>query len=127
MKNTKNFDFNFEQNINGKIESGKCVIKYPKKIFCEYAKSDDKILVSDGKYLVVKTRSSYYQYPLKKTPLNLILDKKILIEKIYQLNNRTIDGNLINARILLGLTYYNGGNWDQALEIYKNIRIFHEV
>ena len=99
LRNTENFDFKFEQNINGKIENGICTIKYPKKIFCEYAKSNNKILVSDGRYLVVKTRSSYYQYPLKKTPLNLILDKNFLINKIYQLNERVIDGNLINYTI----------------------------
>ena len=28
--------FNFEQNINGKVENGDCIIKYPKKIFCKY-------------------------------------------------------------------------------------------
>ena len=41
LKNTKNFDFKFEQNINGKIENGNCTIKYPKKIFCEYARSNN--------------------------------------------------------------------------------------
>ena len=30
---------------------------------------------------------NYYRYPLKKTPLNLILDKKFIISKIYQLKN----------------------------------------
>ena len=46
LKNTKNLDFNFEQNINGKIENGNCTIEYPKKIFCKYAKSNNKILTS---------------------------------------------------------------------------------
>ena len=45
LKNIKNLDFKFEQNINGKIENGNCTIKYPKKIFCEYARSNNKILV----------------------------------------------------------------------------------
>ena len=72
LKNTQNLDFNFEQNINGKIENGNCTIEYPKKIFCEYAKSNNKILVSNGKSLVIKTITSYYRYPLDKTPLNLI-------------------------------------------------------
>ena len=45
LKDTKNFDFKFEQNINGKIENGNCTIEYPKKIFCEYARSNNKILV----------------------------------------------------------------------------------
>ena len=33
FKEIKNFSFNFEQNINGKIENGICTIEYPKK-FC---------------------------------------------------------------------------------------------
>ena len=35
LKNTKNISFNFEQNINGEIETGNCVLEYPKKIFCK--------------------------------------------------------------------------------------------
>ena len=63
LKNINNLNFKFEQNINGKIENGKCTIKYPKKIFCEYSKSNNKILVSNGRSLVVKTKASYYRYP----------------------------------------------------------------
>ena len=36
LENIQNLSFNFEQNINGKIENGKCKLEYPKKIFCEY-------------------------------------------------------------------------------------------
>ena len=99
LNNIKNFEFKFEQNINGKIENGNCTIKYPKKIFCEYTNSNKKILVSNGKSLVIKTISSYYRYPLEKTPLNVILDKNILINKIKSLKERTIDNNLINFTI----------------------------
>tara|TARA_B100000900_G_scaffold411486_2_gene431259 strand:- start:66 stop:614 length:549 start_codon:yes stop_codon:yes gene_type:complete len=99
LKNTKNLDFNFEQNINGKTEFGNCTIEYPKKIFCEYSKSNNKILVSNGKSLVIKTRTSYYRYPLDKTPLNLILDKNFLINKISNLEERLIDDSLINYSI----------------------------
>ena len=35
LVNTKNLSFNFEQNINGKVQSGNCIIEYPKKIFCK--------------------------------------------------------------------------------------------
>ena len=100
LKNTKNLDFKFEQNVNGKIENGNCTIEYPKKIFCEYARSNNKILVSNGRSLVIKTISSYYRYPLEKTPLNIILDKNILINKIESLKERTVDNNLINFTIL---------------------------
>ena len=100
LKNTNNLDFKFEQNINGKIENGNCTIEYPKKIFCEYARSNNKVLVSNGKSLVIKTRTSYYRYPLEKTPLNLILDKNFLINKILNIEERIIDENLVNFTIL---------------------------
>ena len=100
LKNTNNLDFRFEQNINGKIENGNCTIEYPKKIFCKYARSNNKIMVSNGKSLVIKTRTSYYSYPLDKTPLNIILDKKFLINKINDLKERVVDDNLINFTIL---------------------------
>jgi len=99
LNNTKNLDFKFEQNINGKIENGHCTIKYPKKIFCEYAISS-KILVSNGKSLVIKTRTGYYRYPIEKTPLNLILDKSYLISKIYNIKERIVNDNFINYTIL---------------------------
>ena len=99
LKNIKSINFNFEQNINGKIENGNCTIEYPKKIFCAYARSNNKILVSNGKSLVIKTISSYYRYPLKKTPLNFILDKDFLIKKIDVLKERIIDESFINYTI----------------------------
>ena len=131
LKNTNNLDFNFEQNINGKIENGNCTIEYPKKIFCEYSKSKNKILVSNGKSLVIKTRVSYYRYPLEKTPLNLILDKDYLIDKIFDLEERIIDNNLINYKILdndneISLFFdkntYNLIGW-QNRDIYQNFNI----
>ena len=99
LKNTTNLDFKFEQNINGKIENGNCTIKYPKKIFCEYARSNNKILVSNGKSLVIKTRVSYYRYPLNETPLNFILDKDFLIKKINILEERIVNKSYINYTI----------------------------
>jgi len=99
FKKVENLKFKFEQNINGKIESGICTIKYPKKIYCKYFKNK-KILVSNGKSLVIKTETSFYRYSLKKTPLNLILDKNFLIKKINVLEGNIIDDNLINFTIL---------------------------
>ena len=78
LEETDNFSFDFEQNISGKMEKGNCTIQYPKKIYCEYDLSNKKILVSNGKSLVIKSKTSYYLYPLKDTPLNLILNKDFL-------------------------------------------------
>ena len=131
LNNTKNLDFNFEQNINGKIENGNCTIEYPKKIFCEYSKSNNKILVSNGKSLVVKTITSYYRYPIDKTPLNFILDKNFLINKINILEERIVDGSLINYTIRendveINL-FFNNENYDlmgwQNTDVYQNFNI----
>ena len=94
LKSTKNISFNFEQNINGKIETGNCVLEYPKKIFCKYTSKNNKILVSNGKSLVIKTsKTSYYHYPLDRTPLNLILDKEFLLNEILLLKERSLNEN----------------------------------
>ena len=131
MKNRKNINFEFEQNINSKIEKGNCIIEYPKKIFCEYAGSNDKILVSNGKSLVIKTRVSYYRYPLDKTPLNLILDKNFLINKIYALRERVVDESFINytikeneneINIFFDNKTFNLIGW-QTRDMYQNINI----
>ena len=100
LQRTENLNFKFEQNINGKIENGYCTIQYPKKIFCNYVKNNDKTLISNGKSLVIKTKSSFYRYPLNKTPLNLILDKKFLIKKINNSNEKIIDNSYINYSII---------------------------
>jgi outer membrane lipoprotein-sorting protein len=131
LENTKNINFQFEQNINGKIEYGNCTIEYPRKIFCEYSKSNNKILVSNGKSLVIKTRTSYYRYPLKKTQLNLILDKNFLINKIYSLKERIVDNSYINYIIInknseISVFFdnktFNLIGW-QTKDIYQNINI----
>ena len=54
LKKINNISFNFEQTINKKKETGNCIIEYPKKIFCAYDNKIKKIIVSDGKSLVVK-------------------------------------------------------------------------
>ena len=131
LRDTDNLDFKFEQNINGKIENGNCTIQYPKKIFCEYARSNNKILVSNGKSLVIKTRTSYYRYPLEKTPLNLILDKNYLISKIFELEERIVDKSLINftiqekdneINIFFDDQTYDLVGW-QNTDIYQNFNI----
>ena len=131
LKNTYNLDFKFEQNINGKIENGNCIIEYPKKIFCEYLTSNNKVLISNGKSLVIKTRTSYYRYPLEDTPLNLILDKTYLISKIHDLKERIVDKSLINftiqekdkeINIFFDNQSYDLIGW-QNTDIYQNFNV----
>ena len=130
LQNTVSLNFQFEQNINGKVENGNCIIKYPKKIYCKYQKKN-KILVSNGKSLVIKTEVSFYRYPLNKTPLNLILDKNFLIEKIVNLKEKILDKTYINFEILendseINIFFdnktFNLVGW-QTKDIYQNINV----
>tara|TARA_B100000029_G_scaffold386724_1_gene382605 strand:- start:187 stop:747 length:561 start_codon:yes stop_codon:yes gene_type:complete len=100
--NINNLSFSFKQTIGTKEEDGDCIIKYPKKIFCSYNNKNKKIMVSNGKSLAIKNQTSnqYYLYPLKKTPLELILDKNFLIDQIKKLESRIIDDKYINFKIL---------------------------
>ena len=130
LQNTENLTFNFEQNINGKIEIGNCTIKYPKKIYCRYQKNN-KILVSNGKSLVIKTITSFYRYPLNKTPLDLILDKNFLIEKINNLKEKILDKTNISftikennneINIFFDNKTFNLIGW-QTKDIYQNLNV----
>ena len=127
----KNISFDFEQNINGKIENGNCIIEYPKKIYCNYNLSNQKILVSNGKSLVIKTLSGYYFYPLEKTPLDTILNKEYLLKKIKNLNQRDAGNDFINfnfeeneneINLFFDKKTYNLVGW-QTVDIYQNVSI----
>ena len=132
LKRINNLSFDFEQNVNGKIENGNCIIEYPKKIFCNYDNMNNKLLVSNGKSLVIKTKSwSYYRYSINRTPLNYILDKNFLINEIKNLKGRIVDDKFINFKILkdeneinifFDIDNFNLIGW-QTLDIYQNLRI----
>ena len=102
LKKTNSLSFNFNQTIEEKNENGNCVIKYPKKIYCEYNNVNKKIIVSNGKSLVIKNRNSgtYYRYPLAKTPLVYLLDKNYLIKKVNTLKSRDIENKYLNFTII---------------------------
>ena len=131
FQNIENISFDFEQNINGKIENGNCTIEYPQKIYCKYNQGNKKVLVSNGKSLVIKTLTSYYIYPLERTPLYFILNKNFLLEKIKDIKGRNINNNFINYKFIendneINLFFdkktYNLIGW-QTIDIYQNISI----
>ena len=133
LEQTNNISFNFKQSIDKKNEKGNCIIKYPKKIYCEYKNLNKKIIVSNGKSLVIKNRNSgtYYLYPLKKTPLEFLLDKNYLIEKISVLKFREINNKYLNFTLLennneINIFFdkktFNLIGW-QIEDIYQNLTI----
>ena len=133
IKQTQNLSFNFIQTIAEKTEKGKCIIKYSKKIYCEYDNLEKKIMVSNGKSLVIKKkkRGTYYIYPLKKTPLEFLLNKNYLISKIKFLKSRDIDNKYSNFKIIennseINIFFdkktHNLVGW-QTEDIYSNLTI----
>ncbi len=131
LKTVNNFKFEFHQNINEKIEEGKCIVEYPKKIFCLYFNKNKKILVSDGKNLVIQNKitNQFYIYPIEKTPLNLILDKNFLIKKLTKSTSKLKDEKFYIFEILDGensvYLFFDQKNFNlvgwQSLDIYQNM------
>ena len=130
FKEINNIKFNFIQKIGEKTESGSCIVSYPKKILCEYDDLYKKILVSNGKTLVINSNKNnqYRSYALDKTPLNFILDKEFLIKKmnesyekkndirIYSLNFK-YENNLIT--IYFNKNDFNLMGW-KTTDVYQN-------
>ena len=105
LNNIKNVDFNFEQNINGKIENGNCTLEYPKKIFCKYAKSNNKILVSNGKDFLIKKIN--------------VLEERIIDKSLI---NYTIKENDIEINVFFNKISYDLIGW-QNKDLYQNFNI----
>ena len=112
LEYTDNISFKFIQKIGKKTEQGKCIISYPKKILCKYDDIYNKILVSNGKSLVINSKKikNYLRYHLKDTPLNLILDKKFLLNKLDQVetieeNDETFSFEIIHKNNLLNIFF----------------------
>ena len=131
FKNINNISFDFKQSINDKSESGSCIIKYPKKIYCTYNNLKKKIIVSNGKSLVIKNRAGkeYFLYPLKQTLLEFILDKELLLRTIKKLEADLVDNkyyffsiekNENKINIFFDKNTYDLVGW-QTEDIYQNL------
>ena len=130
LNETDNISFKFIQKIGKKTERGDCIISYPKKILCKYDDIYNKILVSNGRSLVINSQkiTNYLRYQLKDTPLNLILDKKFLLDKLDQVetikeNDETFSFKIVHNNNLLNIFFdkisYEIKGWTTT-DIYLN-------
>ena len=129
-----NIFFEFQQKIADKIEVGKCYIKYPKLIYCLYDNKNKKEMVSNGKSLVIRNNryNKTYIYPLKSTPLEYILDKEFILNKIKNLKpkiniDKMIEFSISNESSLVSIFFdsktYNLSGW-KTIDIYQNEVVF---
>ena len=130
LEETDNISFKFLQKIGEKTEQGECIISYSKKILCKYDDIYNKILVSNGRSLVINSKKikNYLRYQLKDTPLNLILDKKFLLDKLDQVeiieeNDETFSFKIVHNNNLLNIFFdkisYEIKGWTTT-DIYLN-------
>ena len=94
---TKTMSFNFQQKVAEKEEVGTCFIKYPLLMKCEYKNIKGKILISNGKTIAIikKKYKKIYRYPIKSTPLFIILDKDKITNLIKNIQPTEVNSNTI--------------------------------
>ena len=99
---TKTLSFDFKQKVEEKEEMGNCFIKYPLLMRCNYTNFKGKILISNGKTVAIikKKYKKIYFYPLKKTPLIIVLDKKKILKLIKKSQPSSIDSDTIAFEFL---------------------------
>ena len=99
---TKTLSFDFKQKISDKEEVGKCFIKYPLLMKCNYQNLKQKIIISNGKTVAVvkKKYKKIYYYPIKSTPLFFILKKEKIINLIRKSQPNEINSSLISFEFI---------------------------
>ena len=99
---TKTLSFDFKQKISDKEEVGKCFIKYPLLMKCNYQNLKQKIIISNGKTVAIvkKKYKKIYYYPIKSTPLFFILKKEKIMNVIRKNQPTEINANFIEFEFI---------------------------
>ena len=98
---TRSLSFNFEQKIAEKVEFGKCYIKYPLLMKCIYQNLKQKSVISNGKTVAIikKKYKKIYYYPIRTTPLFIILKKEKILHLIRNNKPTKIDSSIIEFEL----------------------------
>ena len=89
---TDSLSFLFKQKIGDKVETGRCLLKYPKLMHCYYDNKEKKELISDGYTLAVlkKKYNKIYLYPLITLTLNHLLNKEFILKELSLENHKRL-------------------------------------
>jgi outer membrane lipoprotein-sorting protein len=88
-------------NSDGSISTGKIYIKRPGRVRFEYAPPDRSLVIAGGQQVAIfdaKSNQPPEQYPLKRTPLNLILAERIDLARASMVVGHTADGTSTRVR-----------------------------
>lgn len=88
-------------NSDGSISTGKIYIRRPGRVRFEYAPPDRSLVIAGGQQVAVfdaKSNQPPEQYPLKRTPLNLILAENIDLSRAKMVVGHTEDGTSTRVR-----------------------------
>ena len=98
---TKTLSFNFKQKIAEKVEFGNCYIKYPLLMKCIYQNLKQKSVISNGKTVAIikKKYKKIYYYPIRTTPLFIILKKEKILHLIRNNKPTKIDSSIIEFEL----------------------------
>lgn len=82
-------------NDDGTVTTGEILIKRPGRIRFEYAPPDNSLVMAGGGTVAVfdpKSNVPPEQFPLKRTPLNLILDRNVNLGRSNMVVGHAFDG-----------------------------------
>ena len=98
---TKTLSFNFKQKIAEKVEFGNCYIKYPLLMKCLYQNLKQKSVISNGRTVAIikKKYKKIYYYPIRTTPLFIILKKEKILHLIRNNKPTKIDSSIIEFEL----------------------------
>lgn len=88
-------------NADGSISMGKIYIRRPGRVRFEYAPPDRSLVIAGGQQVAIfdaKSNQPPEQYPLKRTPLNLILAENIDLGRARMVVGHTQDGTSTRVR-----------------------------
>ena len=88
-------------NSDGTISAGKIYINRPGRVRFEYAPPDRSLVIAGGQQVAIfdaKSNQPPEQYPLKRTPLNLILAANIDLGRAKMVVGHTEDGTSTRIR-----------------------------
>jgi len=88
-------------NSDGSISTGRIYIKRPGSVRLEYDPPDRSLVIAGGQQVAIfdaKSNQPPEQYPLKRTPLNLILAERIDLARASMVVGHTADGTSTRVR-----------------------------